>query len=494
MIQRIHISWSLLLIFLLVAANPNISWGEDVFTIRNNGDPANRIDLVILGDGYTASQLTEYANDIEDFVTRMFQQDPFYEYAAYFNVHRIDVISNESGADHPTRNIYVDTALDGTYYCGGVQRRICVDTFKVRDIINNSDLMLNQQDAILVIVNDPERGGSGGSIAVASTHQLAVEIILHELGHSFGRLGDEYDTGDCNNTMEPWNPNVTKETRRNLIKWNVGGGPPTGWIELTTPIPTTSTALGVPGLYEGAKYCTTGLYRPTYSSKMRVSGAPFEQINEEQLIKRIYNFVSPLDSYYPLANDLSLFLGDSLEFGVGAPQPASQFLDVTWLVDDVSKGTGNDFTLDSSKNLDVGIHTVEAIIQDTTPRVRYDPADVLTESHSWQVTIESRDQILIIDTGVGGTTDPTPGTYSYDTGTDVAITATPGFHYDFSNWSGDVPLGQENDNPITITMDSDKSITPNFILKQYTLTIAAGPGGTTIPAPGTYSLLILALD
>jgi hypothetical protein len=487
MIQKILKNWNLLLIFLLVVANPNIAWGEDVYTIRNNGDPANRIDIVILGDGYTASELTDYVSDIEDFVNRMFQQEPFYEYAAYFNVHRIDVISNESGADHPTRNIYKDTALDATYYCGGVQRLICVDISKVQDILINSDLMPDQQDAILVIVNDPEYGGSGGYLAVSSTHPSAVGLILHELGHSFGHLGDEYDSGNCDNTYEPYNPNITKETNRDLIKWNVGGGPPTGWIELSTPIPTTSTTLGVPGLYEGAKYCTTGLYRPTYNSKMRTLTAPFEQINEEQLIKRIYNFVSPLDSYYPLDNDLMLFLGESLEFSVGVPQPASHFLDVTWHVDDVSRGTGSEFTFDSSKNLDIGIHTVEAMIQDTTFRVRYDPEGVLTESHSWQVTIESRDQKLIINASVGGTTDPTPGTYSYDTGTDVAITATPDTHYDFSYWSGDVPQGSENDNPLTITMGSDKSITANFVLKQYTLTIAAGLGGTTDPAPGAYS-------
>jgi hypothetical protein len=280
---------------------------------------------------------------------------------------------------------------------------------------------------------------------------------------------------------------VTKETSRDLIKWNVGGGPPTGWIELSTPIPTTGTALGVPGLYEGAEYCVTGLYRPTYNSKMRNANVPFEQINEEQLIKRIYNFVSPLDFYYPLDNDLILFLGESLEFSVGVPQPASDFLDVMWHVDDVSKGAGNEFTLDSSKNLDTGIHTVEAIIQDKTLRVRNDPWDVLTESNSWQVTIESRDQILIINASVGGTTDPTPGTYSYDTGTDVAIAATPDMDYDFSYWSGDVPQGNENDNPITITMASDKSITANFVLKQYTLTIATDTGGTTDPTPGSYT-------
>jgi len=485
--QKIFKNCNLLLIFLLVVTNSNISWGQNVYTVRYNGDPANRIDLVILGDGYTASQLIDYANYIEDFINGMFQQEPFYEYTTYFNVYRIDVISNESGADHPSQEIYKDTALDATYDCAGIERLLCVDISKVQDILNNSSLMPDQQDMILVIVNDPQYGGSGGYIAVSSTHPLAVGIILHELGHSFGHLGDEYEEGDCDNTYEPSNPNVTKETNRNLIKWNVGGGPQTGWIELSTPVPTTSTTLGVPGLYEGAKYCETGLYRPTYNSKMRSLSAPFEQINEEQLVKRIYNFVSPLDFYNPLDNDVGLFLGESLEFSVGVLQPASHFLDVIWLVDDVSKGTGNGFTFDSSKNLDIGIHTVKAIIQDTTSRVRNDPDGVLTESHSWQVTIESRDQKLIINASVGGTTDPTPGNYSYDTGTDVAITATPDTHYDFAYWSGDVPQGNENDNPITITLASDKSITANFVIKQYTLTIAAGAEGTTVPAPGTYS-------
>jgi len=94
--------------------------------------------------------------------------------------------------------------------------------------------------------------------------------------------------------------------------------------------------------------------------------------------------------------------------------------------------------------------------------------------------------ILTILAGTGGTTDPSPGTYTYDAETEVSITAIPDTHYDFSHWTGDVPQGHENDNPLTITMDSDKSITANFVQKQYTLTIAAGTGGTTDPSPGSY--------
>jgi len=90
---------------------------------------------------------------------------------------------------------------------------------------------------------------------------------------------------------------------------------------------------------------------------------------------------------------------------------------------------------------------------------------------------------LIIAAGSGGTIDPSPGTYTYDEGTEVAIRAIPNSGYTFSGWSGDA---SGTTNPITITMDSDKSIAANFSPPQCMLTIATGTGGTTNPAPGSY--------
>jgi len=92
---------------------------------------------------------------------------------------------------------------------------------------------------------------------------------------------------------------------------------------------------------------------------------------------------------------------------------------------------------------------------------------------------------LTISAVTGGTTTPLSGSYIYNVGTEVSITAIPDTDYRFSGWTGDVPEGHENDNPVTITIDGDKSITANFI-RQYTLTIIAGTGGTTDPAPGSY--------
>jgi len=94
--------------------------------------------------------------------------------------------------------------------------------------------------------------------------------------------------------------------------------------------------------------------------------------------------------------------------------------------------------------------------------------------------------ILSIAAGIGGTTNPSPGIYSHDKGTAVNIKAIPENGYRFDGWTGNVPSGQKNNNPLTVTMNADKSITANF-KRQYALTIAAGEGGTTDPLPGKYT-------
>lgn len=365
--------------------------GEPVTTIRNNGSSANRVDLVILGDGYTSAELGKYATDAEQAVQGFFAQEPFKEYQKYFNVHRVNVTSAESGADHPENAppISKNTAFDATYNCSGIERLICVNISKVQTVLDNS-VGANQRDMVLVLVNDTKYGGSGGSISVASLNAAVIELVLHEVGHSFGLLADEYVTQPppCNNTVEPSEANATRQTNRNQIKWNIGGGPPNGWIDPATPIPTTSTNPGVPGLYEGAKYCPAGLYRPTYNSKMRALDTPFEQINEEQLVKRVYNWVSPLDSSTPQPSDITLNLGDNQAFKVTVPTPNTHSLSVTWYVDRSQATTGLTFTFNSAR-FGAGPHTVQVVVDDPTPKVRNDPADVLREARTWNITVNA---------------------------------------------------------------------------------------------------------
>ena len=408
--------------------------GETVTVIRNNGPSANRIDYVILGDGYTAAEMGKFAADVENFVLSVFNQEPFKEYANYFNVLRVDVVSNESGADKPASGIYKDTALDATFYCSQIQRLICVSVSKVYDALNRSGIAADQKDLILVLVNDAEYGGSGGALAVASTHPSCVELILHETGHSFGLLADEYDYGTCNSSSEPSAPNATKETDRAKIKWNAGGGPPAGWIDPSTPLPTTGTASGIPGLYLGAVYCPTGLYRPTYNSKMRNLGQPFEQINQEQLVKRFYSYVSGLDSVSPDASVVDLALGEKKTFQITRMQPFSHALSAAWRLDGILLNTGSEITLDSSGGT-YGSHQLTVEVHDPTSWVRNDPAVALTDSRTWTVrgyfsTVLPQTIVLSRTSlrfgSVGGTTTKTQSVLISDGGTGTLHwTATP---------------------------------------------------------------------
>jgi IgA peptidase M64 len=356
---------------------------EPVTTIRANGDSGNRVDIAILGDGYTASELDKYASDVETFVQNLFSQEWFQEYQGYFNVHRVDVISNESGASHPEQNppVLKDTALDATYNCAGIQRLICANASKVNTVLSTS-VAPDMRDVVLIIVNDSEYGGSGGAFAVASVNPAVVEIIRHELGHSFGLLADEYGGPPppfCDASAEPPEPNVTKQTQRDLIKWTL-------WIDPSTPLPTPGPTVAEPGLYEGAKYCDTGLFRPTYTSRMRSLGFPYEQINSEQLVKRVYNLASPIDAVGPTDTAVTLTQGQSQTFRVQTPQPFTHVLDIVWNVDGQATTTGSEFTLNASA-LSPGSHTVEVVVSDPTPLVRNDPTRVLSEARRWNVVI-----------------------------------------------------------------------------------------------------------
>jgi hypothetical protein len=365
---------------LLVAAIAQPALAQPVTTIVNGGPSTNRIDLVVIGDGYTTADLPKYAADVQEFVIGMFQQQPFSEYQAYFNVHRLDVISAESGVDHPETETYKNTALDATYNCNGVQRLICADYYKVLDVVT-AVMLPSERDAILVLVNDDTYGGSGGAFAVSSTHPDGVDIVLHELGHSVGLLADEYAGGGgiCDSSVEPAEPNVTASTTRATIKWNA-------WIDASTDIPTESFAADVPGLYVGAKYCDSGIYRPTYDSKMRTLGVPFERINTEQLIKRYYNWAAPIESSSPTPGVVTVTQGHTEHFSITTLVPASHTLERTWRVDGQSAGVEGSLVLDTSL-LSIGDHSIVATAYDSTPDVRSDPDRILAQSVSWVLRV-----------------------------------------------------------------------------------------------------------
>ena len=152
--------------------------------IVDHGPNTHRWNLVILADGYRASEMGTFAGDAQAFVNRLFSVKPFNELQGAINVHRIDVASTDSGADDPTAcggtGATPRTYFDATFCTNGIPRLLTVSTApSCRGRSAGA-----QWHVALVLVNSPNYGGAGGSVAVASRAPSATDIALHEIGHT----------------------------------------------------------------------------------------------------------------------------------------------------------------------------------------------------------------------------------------------------------------------------------------------------------------------
>lgn len=296
-----------------------------VTTLVNNGPSTNRVDAVFVGDGYTQANINAgvYDQHIQSYVSYMFGpgtalNDPFDRYASFFNVHKIDVVSAQSGADKPSQGVFVNTALDATYDTSGVERLLTISNSKANAVRNQNLAGTGiTADMQLAVINDPKYGGAGGSWAVfAGANSSAHEIALHELGHSFANLADEYsDLSGPYTGGEPSEPNATK---------NASGAKWARWAGFDDP---RGSNLDI-GVFQGAKRHSTGAYRPSSNSKMRSLDQPFDAVSREAFILDVYDLVDPLDDWL---DNGALVVATPL--WVDLVDPAVQA--VQWFVDDV---------------------------------------------------------------------------------------------------------------------------------------------------------------
>jgi hypothetical protein len=260
--------------------------------IVDRGSPAACWNLVFLGDGYGATQLTQYASDVNNAASVLLNTAPFRGRRAVINVFRVDVSSTDSGADDPAAcggsGAVRRTYFDATFCTNGIQRLLTVNATTALAVAGTQ---VPEFDAVLVIVNSSVYGGSGGAVGVFSLASNAAEIGIHELGHTAFGLADEYmyyrgcgsGETDRNNhpPIEPVEPNVTIASTRPALKWR-------DLVLSSTPLPTMSNPdctqcdnrpspvpTGTVGAFEGAHYFHCGAYRPEYGCRMLTLGTPF---------------------------------------------------------------------------------------------------------------------------------------------------------------------------------------------------------------------------
>lgn len=240
--------------------------------IEINGPSASRFDLVFVGDGYTPTQQAVFDQHVRSSIAALFQMEPFRTYRTQFNIWQVNVVSAQSGVDNdPSLGIRRTTALDMYFWCGQIERLLCVNETKAKQYAAAAP----DADQVIALANSTKYGGAGGSVATAAGgNTSASQILIHELGHSIGGLADEYDNGTCD-PREPREPNATTFTASQLSSLR------TKWYRyLGQPTPDGGTI----GTYQGARYCTSGMYRPSQNSVMRTLGRQFNLPSRDALI------------------------------------------------------------------------------------------------------------------------------------------------------------------------------------------------------------------
>ncbi len=336
----------------------------EVDTIMYNGDPSNRIDIVFLGDGYTINDTALYTSDVQDYINFMFSSaSPYNEYSTYFNVYKVKVISQKSGSDHPEANppVYRNTAL-GTYYgCAGIDRLICAEDESVYAAAQS----IPWYDEIAVLVNDPTYGGSGGDYLISYNGYWGPYVYMHELGHSFAYLADEYLYGNYPGNVS----NCNCDASSSQPGWQ-------SWIDI-----------GYPGIsaYLGCSY--NNLYRPTYDAcMMRSLQIDYCVVCREQTIKSIYERLTGYDNYSPSTDTLTIDTLTVIPFEFTTLIPNTHSLKVNWFVNDQLESSNNPFNFVSTS---AGNFKIKGTVFDSTDMVLDDPQNLLVDSKEWQVRVGS---------------------------------------------------------------------------------------------------------
>ncbi|MEU6890381.1 M64 family metallopeptidase [Streptomyces sp. NPDC046557] len=358
----------------------------------DNGPSADRLDVVVIGDGYTAAELGKFHDDARQKWAEVTSVEPYATYRNLFNVWTVDAVSRESGVSgDPDAATTRDTALGSYFWCDGIERLLCVDQPKVDAYVAKAPAA----DLVIVLSNSAKYGGAGynepspslgyeGISTASAGNPKSGQVAVHETGHSLGKLADEYfypgTPGYEQYTgPEPAESNIStltaggmRDARSKWYRW-VGEQSPDG---------------GTVGAYDGGGYYVTGLYRPTDNSIMRVLGKPFSLPGVEAMIAGFHRHAHTLTALTPTGRTLR----PRDRAKVSVPRltgPDGRQLLVRWYLDghELKRFAGRtDVRVGELSLSDARTHRLTVTTEDRTPSVR-DPkiAASLRTTLGWSV-------------------------------------------------------------------------------------------------------------
>ena len=240
----------------------------EVNELMLNGDPSDKVDVVFLAEGYTKNEMDKFVKDAKRLMNGLLSVAPYTDYKTSFNFYAVLSPSLDSGTDIPGEFVYKNTRFNTGFYTFDLPRYLTSSDMKsIYDVASAAPY-----DQICLLVNSERYGGGGFynfvSVCTADS-ELAEKVFIHEFGHGFAGLADEYYTSDVayedfyNLEIEPWEPNITTLVNFD-IKWK-------DLLDKGTPIPTArnlknSNKIGV---YEGGGYMSKGIYSPMMDCRMK---------------------------------------------------------------------------------------------------------------------------------------------------------------------------------------------------------------------------------
>ncbi|TKG95948.1 peptidase [Puteibacter caeruleilacunae] len=258
--------------------------------ILYSGKPEEKVDVAIIAEGYTKDEMNKFRSDCKRMVDHLFTVSPFDKFKDRFNFYGVEAVSQESNTDIPGDHQYRNTVLNSSFYTFDSPRYLTTSDMKsVADAAANVPY-----DQVYVLVNSDKYGGGGiyNFINLTSVdHEISEKVFVHEFGHGFAGLADEYYTSSTsysdfyNLKVEPWEPNITTMVDFEK-KWK-------NMIERKTPVPTPrSTKYSkTVGVFEGGGYVAKGIYSPFQDCIMK-SNRPknFCPVCSEAIIKMIERY------------------------------------------------------------------------------------------------------------------------------------------------------------------------------------------------------------
>jgi len=198
--------------------------GDQIYEALKNGDPHTKVDLAWIAEGYISAEYDKFKKDVDRFMKALFEVEPYDKLKSKFNIYGVFRPSAESGVDQPREGIFKQTIVNSSFNALDLDRYLLTEDNKtMRDIAASVPY-----DAIVILVNSERYGGGGiyNFYAVSTVDDsLSENVFIHEFGHSFAGLADEYYTSQVSYNdfypegVEPTEPNITALLDPENIKW-----------------------------------------------------------------------------------------------------------------------------------------------------------------------------------------------------------------------------------------------------------------------------------